>query len=133
MSAEAPQVGDIVYVENPSYPGPWKITKVNSVTVLTEQEGRRLKAHKSLLLDQPPGIGRPFEPVTYFSEGQIVRWTQAPPKARGSLFVVIADKGAKVNIAVLGGDQGRYWRVGNRRNLEVVPVSELAEALKAAA
>jgi hypothetical protein len=67
-----------------------------------------------------------LEPHVSHHPGSFVRWT--PPKQRPQLFVVLADKGDKVNIAVLGGDSGRYWRAP-RAQLIPVPLAELPAAL----
>lgn len=119
MSAAAPRVGETLYVDSEKWPGPWTVEKVNPSTVVLKQEGRDrgLKCYKSSLLDEPV-LGKPYEPVNIFACGEVVTWNS--PQAGGDLFVVLADKGQKVNIAKLGGDNDRYWRVSNRRSLTVV-------------
>lgn len=108
---------DTVYIHGGQYAGAWKIDKVNQVTyLLVTPDGRRLKAHKSLVHDQPEpesiALGQPYVPAHVYSPGEFARYTGGPNRnvRTGDVFVVIADKGERVNCATPGGDDGRYWR-----------------------
>jgi hypothetical protein len=50
--------------------------------------------------------------------------TTTYPRLTGKLLVVLADKGERINCALLGGEGGRYWRVP-QRTLKLVPADDL--------
>jgi hypothetical protein len=133
MTQSTWRVGDKVMVDHTSYPGVWTVTKVNPKNLRLEQEGRNrgLNAPKYLCIpagDNPvAAIGRPMgvRTLPHQDAGSVVRYIGNGDKiAHGALFIVLADKGDKVNITPLGGDGGRYWRMPPR-NLEAVPNARL--------
>lgn len=108
----APKVGDKVSVNHPKYPGIWTVKSLGPVNVVLFPEGGgiRLRVPRELLLDPtdaPVVTEVPVETAAYFAPGEIVR---IPSGKYAGLYVVLADKGAKVNVALLGGDGGRYVR-----------------------
>lgn len=98
-------VGDRVRVTHDRYPGVWIVEKKNPTTTLLAPEGggRGLKVPHSLLRDPDAA-----EPTTrYFHPGEVVRLSG---RFAGT-YVVIRDDGSdKVNVALVGGDGGRYVR-----------------------
>jgi len=102
-------IGDTVVIDDPKYPGRWTIKSLGPVnaTLIPEGGGRGLRAPHYLLLDaaDTPAVATP--PTTYYQPGEIVRITTG--KYAGT-YTVLADKGRHVNVALLGGDGGRYVR-----------------------
>lgn len=100
------RVGDRVTVAHDKWPGVWIVEKVNAVTVMLEPEGggRRLRVPHSLLRDPDAAP----EPLRFYHPGEFVRVAEG---RFAGLYVVLKDDGGdKVNLARLGGDQGRYVR-----------------------
>jgi len=108
-------VGDKVSINDPKFPGVWTIKSVGpkNFVVIPDAGGRGLRAPHHLVIDPvttTPGVtveAVPYVPVVRYHAGEIVRVEQG---RFAGLYVVIADKGDKVNIALLGGDGGRYVR-----------------------
>jgi len=105
-------VGDLVTIPGyeSSYPGVWKIIKVNPTRYRLEPVGgggalacphSMVAAHNG---DAP--VVATSSVRERFWAGQVVTVIN-----KAGLFVVLVDKGKRVNVAVLGGEQGRYWRV----------------------
>jgi hypothetical protein len=118
------KVGEQVRVDSPKYPGIWTITKVNQVTVKLEQNGSRLTCSKECLLPADAStavVAIASASLPYQDAGAVVRYigtgTQDKTLSKGALLIVIADKGEKVNVTLLGGNGGGYWRMP-RRSLE---------------
>jgi hypothetical protein len=109
-------------VENANrFPGVWTIKKINPSNLKLEQNGRTLSAPPYLVDectgDEPTVAAAADQISAPVFAGQVVTLTGKP----NQLFVVIKDNVDKVNVALLGGDQGRYWRVA-RRNVTVVTI-----------
>lgn len=138
--------GDRVYVD-PEYPNVggsvlgrvFTVDKVNpkNVRCTAEDGGRGINYPAESLKRYEGGdvpaaaavLGRPYEPIEFFTAGEIVTlkrawkdWSTETP------LVVLQDKVNKVNVTLLGGDGDRYLRVG-REGLERRSVEWLAEAL----
>lgn len=120
--------GDRVVV-NPDYPGVranvlgrvYVVDRVNPKNVVCRPEdgvGRGINYPKESLLPATDeniakaAAPRPYEPREFFTCGEIVT-TKVPVKGREAdePFIVLKDDGNKVNIALLGGDNDRYWRM----------------------
>lgn len=115
------KVGDRVRVSHDKYPGVWRVEKKNPTTMLLAQEGTNqlLRAPFDLLRD----LDSDEPPLRFFKPGEVVRLTG---RFDGLYAVIKDDGGDKVNVALLGGDGGRYVR--SLRAL-VQPV-DVAEVLK---
>ena len=126
--------GDDVTVADPKFPGVWTVAKVNPKTYLLEQAGRRgLRAPHTMCDLYVPGdtttVPPTYDPrgdLPMLYPGEIVRYSGTERKGlvNGALYVVLADKFEKVNVAKLGGDGGTYWRL-TPRNLKRVDASEV--------
>jgi len=120
------RVGEEVSVDYPEYPGIWRIISIGPKNTVLEPKagGRRLRCPHHMVVDArddgPSVVGEPY--VTY-DLGEIVRLID--PRFSG-LYVVVADKGARVNVAKLGGDNARYVRATRSGLVKVDP----AEVLK---
>lgn len=131
MSTTRP-VGSKVGVDDAKFPGTWIVKSngpVNAVLV-PENGGRGLRAPHYLLTDAPVTLtnGMTLTEVpmpTFFELGEVVRVLDG--KFAG-LYVVIADKGEKVNLAKLGGDKDRYLRT-TKRGIERVSLQDVAREL----
>ena len=121
------KVGDKVGIDDPKFPGTWTIKGLGpkNATLTPDHGGRGLRAPYYLLTD-PADAGATVTAVplpTYFAEGEIVRITEG---RFAGLYVVIKDNGAdKVNVAKLGGNGGRYVRIGKRAVTKVDPADIL--------
>jgi hypothetical protein len=121
------RVGDTVTVDDPKFPGLWTVKSIGPVnTTLTPVGGGRgLRAPHYMVM---PSDGKatitevPVVTVQWYCIGEIVRLEHG--KHTG-LFVVIADKGDKVNLARLGGDNDRYLRMPKSARLIKVDPSEV--------
>ena len=120
------KVGDKVSVNDRKYPGTWTIKNLGPVnaTLTPDHGGRGLRAPYYLLADPVDASEAPaFTPVSFFSEGEIVR---IPAGKFTGLYVVIKDGGTdKVNLARLGGDGGRYVRIARSVPVKVDPADVL--------
>lgn len=108
------RVGQRVLITGGRFHGAATITKINPKNVLVTMEGtgQRVNAHPSFLSDLPDGAPVP-------NAFQAVASAEVPVQHPGMLvrvdgldgvFVVLADKFDKINVARLGGDSGRYYR-----------------------
>lgn len=134
------RVGEKVLVEGARWPGIWTIVKINQVTVGLEQDGalgkkRRLRCAKEFLLSADGasstdcGNGSvlhevPFQArkLPFQDAGMVVRYIGRGGTGgltTGMLMFVLIDKVEKVNVTLVGGNGGRYWRMPHR-NLEAV-------------
>lgn len=138
--------GDRVYVD-PEYPNVgggvlgrvFVVEKVNpkNVRCTAEDGGKGINYPAESLIRWAPGVnvpaaavlGRPYVPVQFFEAGSIVtltrpwkNWTTETP------LVVLADRGNKVNVTLVGGDGDHYLRTP-REGLTRRSVEWLAEAL----
>lgn len=122
------KVGDRVMITNQAkFPGVWIIQKISTVnTVLVpENGGRGLRCPHYMVTDvtDAPAVTVTAVPLQeYFTPGELVRITSG--KFAG-LYVVLADKGERVNVALLGGDGGRYVRANKGANLVKVAVEDV--------
>jgi hypothetical protein len=115
-------VGSKVVVDHPKYPGIWTVQSNGPVnaTLSPENGGRGLRVPHTMLA-APTTVTASgavvttiplAPPVEFFSEGGFVRI--ATGKYAG-VWVVIRDNGSdKVNVAKIGGDNGKYLRVARR-------------------
>jgi len=133
-------VGDVVGVDDPKYPGRWEIIKINPknwhLKPLENQHSRNLACPPWMFTEAPAPsaettgagtsltIGQPYRERLVC--GQIV--TCRIPKIAGELLVVLVDKGDKVNCAPLFGDADRYRRLPPN-TLTVVEPAELVSTL----
>lgn len=119
------RVGDEVAVDDPKFRGVWTVRKVNPTTYLLDPKhgGRSLKCSHSMAVDAPADgeFGVPYVARDTFYAGMLVR--SSDPRLPET-YVVLVDKGERVNVAKLGGDNGRYWRV-NPLGLRIVDPSAL--------
>lgn len=117
------KIGDKVSIDDPKFPGVWTIKNLGpkNATLTPDHGGRGLRAPYYLLTD-PVEAGTTvtaFPLPAYFAEGEIVRITEG---RFAGLYVVIKDNGAdRVNVAKLGGDNGRYVRISKRAVTRVDP------------
>lgn len=114
------KIGDKVSIDDPKFPGVWTIKNLGpkNATLTPDHGGRGLRAPYYLLTD-PVEVGTAVPLPAYFAEGEIVRITEG--RFTG-LYVVIKDNGAdRVNVAKLGGDNGRYVRISKRAVTRVDP------------
>lgn len=107
----------------------YQVTKTLKVNVIVEPEGggRPMRINPIYLLPAPQtpttaidAAGRPYQPP--LDQGTVVTvagpgWTQPPDQ----LYVVLRNNGDRLAIAKLGGEQGRYWRVGRSRVTVIDP------------
>jgi hypothetical protein len=126
MTAPQFRVGDKVSVDHEKYPGVWTIVgqgPVNS-TLIPEGGSRKLKAPHYMLREPGAALATvtTLPTVQYFDPGEFVRIDKG--KYTG-LFIVLADKGEKVNITRPGGDGGRYIRMPKSLVSERVDPSEV--------
>lgn len=117
------KVGDRVSIDHPNYPGIWVIKKLAPVNATLENAdtGRPLKAPRTMLIE-PSNVRVDLAPMhEYYSMGELVRISAG--KFSG-LYVVLDDRGEKLRLVRLGGDNNRYLRV-TKRGLTRVPVDEI--------
>lgn len=98
------QIGDTFVVDDgKQFPGVWRVIKVNPKTVRLENAyGNQLAAEPYFLTPTT----EPFEakvPITLGTVVTVGNGTHHPGK-----YVVVAVKGETANVAVLGGNNGRY-------------------------
>ena len=134
MNRPAFSVGDLVIVA-PAYQRPThrgvvyritRILKVNIEAVPTTAGPRPIKGRPEIFQPaptntpaNPTGIPDTTPPPT-LHPGTVVTiagpgWTQPPER----LYTILRDNDRNVSAAVLGGDNGRYWRI-SRTMLTVV-------------
>jgi hypothetical protein len=131
-------VGATVTVDDPRYRGLWTVARVNPTTyTLTPADGGRgLRAPHHMVKPAEAGAPGPepqYRTTPTLLPGAIVQWARGIGTAVSphDLWVVLADKHDKVNIAALGGDptgRGYYFRA-LPDHLTEVPLDQLAEKL----
>jgi hypothetical protein len=109
--------GATVTVDDPKYPGVWTVEKINPRTIGLRRGPQRLRASAAFLSKAEPGATVEAVPIPeLFDVGALVTFAGKP-----GLWVVIKQSADRVNVAQLGGDNGRYWRT-TARSLTRVPV-----------
>ncbi|QSE87034.1 hypothetical protein [Rhodococcus koreensis] len=104
--------------------------KVNYDVKPLDGVGPLVRAQPEVLLPAPAELlAKPIVAVAPLSTGSTVRVKRARNIDPKTLFVVLAN-GAKVKIAELGGEDGRYWNVP-RSALEKVTIDLSAAAASA--
>lgn len=120
------KIGDKVGVNHPDYPGVWTVVSQgpkNSLLV-PEAGGRRLRVPHNLLIEPGAPMSWSDAPTTVFHVGEVVRILDG--RFAGT-YVVIRDTGGdKVNVAKIGGDEGRYIRALRGGLIKVDPAEVLA-------
>lgn len=126
------KVGDRVILTDEAgarrFPGVWTVDKVNPRTVGLTQGSRRLRcdpwalAHHDHATVTTPDTAVTVPIPEYFEIGQLVTMRGKP-----GVYVVIKE-GEKINVTLLGGDGGRYWRCA-RPSLTKVTVTEALDLL----
>lgn len=123
-------IGTLVTIPDARFPGTWRVDRngpKNAVVMPanpdgTARPGRGVRVPHAMLSPGTADVGAPTGGVPYVAAtplhpGTLVRSTVVPD----GLYVVIADKGDRVNLAKLGGDSGRYYRAP-RATVTTVPV-----------
>lgn len=125
------KVGDKVTVSGGKWQGIWTVTKVNQVNMKLEQNGARLNAHPSFLTKADPNMPETQRATVSVGTlghqvaGAFVKTTRAGKSfGKDTVFVVLADKGDRINVTKPGGDGGRYVRMP-RSYLTPVPAEEV--------
>src|SRR5262245_41711636 len=99
------KVGDEVAIDHPKYPGIWIVKKFNRTTVdvTPKNGGRSLRAPRYMLSDpkNDNATVTVVPTVEYYTPGEFVRVTAG---RFVGLYVVMADRGEKVNLVKPGGD-----------------------------
>ncbi|UNN05296.1 hypothetical protein [Rhodococcus opacus] len=104
--------------------------KVNYDVKPLDGVGPLVRAQPEVLLPAPAELlAKPIVAVAPLSTGSTVRVKRARNIDPTTLFVVLAN-GAKVKIAELGGEDGRYWNVP-RSALEKVTIDLVAATASA--
>jgi hypothetical protein len=122
----ARKVGDKVTIDDPKFPGVWTVKNLGPKNATLDLNGRALRCPYYLLkeataVDLATVTAVPLP--AYFHEGEFVRVTAG---RFAGLYVVIKDSGReRVNIAKLGGDNGRYVRMDKRSVTKVDPADVL--------
>ena len=122
------KVGDKVMIDDPKFPGIWTIKSFGpkNTVVIPENGGRGLRAPHWMIKDVTDEVTVTALPLPeYYTPGELVRITEG---RYVGLYVVLADKGEKVNLVLLGGDNGRYVRMPKRSGslVKVSPSEVLA-------
>lgn len=103
------------------YDGTWRIVKINPVNIklVSPSTGVRLNCAPSYIYAKgssttpAPVVATPSLPAGV-TLGSIIELAYAPgkmPSGPDHLYVVIAIKYEQINVALMGGDAGRYWRL----------------------
>jgi len=130
------KIGDVVAVDDPKFPGPWTVAKVNKATYTLSSAdprfARGLRAHhytvRPFVGDAAPAFDDPRNGLPMQSVGALVKYTGRNPKVgAGSVFVVLSDNFDTLKVARLGGDDGRYWPKLNARDFEVFEIANVDE------
>ena len=105
-----------VTVDHPNYPGVWIVESngPKNAKLAPEGGGRGLRAPHHMVRPVGEGVtveAVPVEPYRSYTVGEFV--TLSDPRWPG-IYVVLADKGDKVNVAKAGGDDNRYIRALRR-------------------
>lgn len=122
------KVGDAVEIDHPKCRGVvYRVEKINPRTVgMIDPYGAGIKADPWLI----KATTKPFElrdPGEQITLGTVVTFTRTggPVKSTTQRYVVVKHSGTTANVALLGGDGGRYIRVRNLKDLKAVPVGDL--------
>jgi hypothetical protein len=133
------QLGDIVRVSSPKWPGDWEIVKVNPVNLglVNTATGQRLRCHPSFIAGlasdtpaaRPAGViveSVPLPPLSpRFPVGAVVTVAGSAKMGAGP-YVVLAETGAsQYRLAKLGGDNFRYWRSIDGHRMTLVDPSRI--------
>jgi hypothetical protein len=117
--------GDRVGVASTKYPGAWTVESLGPVNTLLSPDGggRKLRVphHMVTALSESKTEATvvPLPEQTFFDPGELVRVTEG---RFAGLYAVIKDSGGdKVNLARLGGDDGRYLRAMRHGIVKVDP------------
>jgi hypothetical protein len=123
-------IGTLTTIDDSRYPGTWKVTSngpKNAVVMPvhidgTPRPGRGVRVPHMFLI---PGTADETKiPTLTMPDEMLYPGTLVRSRLIGDgLFVVLADKGERVNIARIGGDGGRYYRAP-RSTVTVVPVPD---------
>jgi hypothetical protein len=119
------KVGDKVMIDDPKFPGIWTIKSIGPKNTVVEPDngGRGLRTPHWMLKDVTDEVTVTAVPLqAYYVPGELVRITMG--KYEG-LYVVLADKGERVNVAKIGGDGGRYVRAPKGRTLVKVDPADV--------
>lgn len=127
------KVGQRVLITGGRFHGAARITKINPKNILiTMENGKRVNSHPSFLSDLAEGAEVPgrYESTVadlaltpHLTAGSLARL-----KGQAGLFVVLADKFDKINVARLGGDNDRYFRA-SRAQVTALSAEETATVL----
>lgn len=115
------EVGDMVGIDHPKCPGKWKIVSFGPKNAIVESEhgGMRVRVAPSLFIDPDEVTSSPVLHVA----GKLV---EIPDGKYAGLYVVLSDSGgARVKVALLGGDGGRTVNAVRRTLVEVDPAAVL--------
>lgn len=125
--------GQRVLLQGGKFHGAARITKINPKNIIVTMEGTLQRVNcnpvylSDLAEDAPvPGVRALVEVSTtpHVVCGSFVTYAPQP----GKVFVVLADKVDKINIALAGGDRDRYWRAP-RSLVTPLTVAEAARLL----
>lgn len=124
------KAGDKVSIDDPKYPGVWTIKSVGpkNCVVIPDAGGRGLRAPKWMLKAPTTAaaeITAAAAPYVHHSAGEIVRLVRGSDDQRDGLWVVLVDKGERINVTRLGGDGDRYLRVPRSWLAKVDPADVL--------
>jgi hypothetical protein len=117
------KVGQKVSVQLDKYPGVWTVKSIGpkNLVLTPDSGGTPLRCPKELVTK--PGekaLAAPVAEVSYYPSGSLVRVAGLT-----GIQVVLKDKGERVNVTKIGGDNaGRYYRVP-RRQLTKVELAEI--------
>ena len=113
-------VGEKVSINDPKFPGIWTVKSIGPVNavLIPEGGGRGLRCPHWMVTDPGAPVAQPTVIEKHYVPGELVRVEVG--KYPG-LYTVIADKGSKINIALLGGDGGRYVRASRTMLIPVEP------------
>lgn len=103
------KVGDRVSVMDDRYPGMWVVKSMGPVNaVLAREQGGNGVRAPHYMVGPVTEETKAVVPGEFYELGELV---EIHTGRYAGLYAVIADKGAKVNLAKLGGDGGRYVRM----------------------
>lgn len=141
-----PPAGTTVWLLNPDgsggpssrFPGSFTVARLlrkNIEVVRKDADGEvilRVTAAPALVVTEEPAATAIIAYRAPWDQGQVVHWAGAPVHKTGTtLFVVIRDDGGPAvnRIAVLGGNEGRYWPRVPATELEAITPADIARYL----
>lgn len=140
MTTTTRKVGDSVGTASAKYPGWWKIEKINPtgrklITVMPDAE-RGNTARRGVQLPPELVTDQPYDPMAFefIEPGTVIRFAPSVVERKPSfagLWVVTNDRNDTVTVFRLGGSTSKISGV-HRATYEVVPLADLAEAIKQA-